>query len=436
MSYFDVSMSYDIFDAVDPLNRYVESPEEVRAKFDFITYFKGALVLRMFLDAFTEATWTKGVGYYLREMSYRSASPEELFIGLQQAYDEDYPDNNFSVRMLMNTWLNFGGFPVVTLSLIDGNLVLSQEGFRTSHEELFSIPINFATASSPEFQNTAADFWLTTNEMVVSPENASKTWTDDDWIILNIRDTGYYVTNYDDNIWRKISRALLNEHESIHFLNRGTLFADFHRFLTEHYEIRASNYLEMMQSLPLETHPHVWSRAGPGSNKFEERLRGTNTHEMYLTFLHNIMSPVYNNIPFNDRTATEVINRLSCFSGVQECLDDSLNILIEEMETGSTTFEFDFRCNGFLTANETIWMYFFESSLDISENRFEVFSGLICTQNTNLIEFFLKQALDLENSLTNDERQRIIVAAASQSQASFEVTIVFIENNHESINTR
>lgn len=428
-------MSFDVYDYVDPLNRYVESPQEVRSKFDFITYFKGALVLRMFQEAFSEPTWVKGVGYYLRELQLGSASPDDLFNGLQQALDEDFPENDLNVSSLMDTWLNFAGFPVVTVSRIDGNLVLSQEGFRTAHDYLFSIPISYTTASNPDFDNTFSDIWLTTAELEISPENVSTTWTDDDWVILNLKDTGYYVTNYDDNIWRQITAALLDDHEVIHFLNRGTLFADFHRFLIEDYEIRATNYLEMMQSLPLETHPHVWSRAGPGSMKFEQRLRGTVLDESYMTFLQNIMSPVYNNRPFDHRQATEVVNHLSCLSGVQECLDDSLNALVEVMETGTTTFEFNFRCNGFLTANETVWMHFFEEALDSERIEDEVLRVLLCTQDQELISFFLNQTLDMENNLTADERSGIITTAAGQSQASYNATLGFIEENYEAINS-
>lgn len=436
MAYFDASMSSDIFDNMDPLNRYAESPAEIRSKFTFISYFKGALVLRMFQEAFSEPTWVKGVGNYLREMQYRSASPDDLFNGLQQAYDEDYPENDLNVSSLMNTWLNFGGFPVVTVSRIDGNLILSQEGFRTTHEELFSIPINFATASNPDFDNTVADFWLETEEFEISPENAAKTWTDEDWIILNLKDTGYYVTNYDDNIWRQISAVLISNHELIHFLNRGTLFADFHRFLTENYEIRATNYLEMMQSLPLERHPHVWVRASAGSMKFEQRLRGTSLHSSYTDFLQNILNSVYNNRPFDDPAATEVVNRLSCISGVQECLDDALNVLVEVMETGSTSFQFEYRCNGFLTANETVWMHFFGNALESAGDRTEELWSLVCTQNPDLIRFFLDQTLDMENGLTTVERHSIIIASAGESQTSFEVTIHFIEENHEAINSQ
>lgn len=428
-------MSFDIFDAVDSLNRYVESPQEIRSKFDFITYFKGALVLRMFQEAFTESTWAKGVSYYLREMEYQSASPEDLFRGLQQAYQEDFPDNDIDVGALMNIWLNFPGYPVVTVSRNNGNMVLTQEGFRTSHEELFSIPINYATKSNPEFNNTIVDFWLTTRDLEILPENATKLWDDDDWIILNLRDTGYYLTNYEDDLWHLISGALLEDHEAIHFLNRGTLFADFHRFLTEDFEIRSRNFLEMMQYLPNETHPHVWIRAGPGCMKLEQRLRGTHLHQFYLSFLENIMTSVYNDIPFTDRAAIDTVNRLSCTTGVQACLDDSLNILVEVMEFGSTSYEFDFRCNGFLTANETIWRHFFELATDSTDERLEDLQSLVCTLNPELIRFYLDQTL-VENSLTLIERHAMLVSAAGQSRMSFDATIDFIEEKYEDINLK
>lgn len=168
------------------LNFYVEAPEDIRAKFDFITYFKGALVLRMFHEAFGEPTWRKGLANFVRTSAFDSATPEHLFAGLQIAYDEDYPEQNNSVDALMRPWLDFNGFPVVTINRTVDGLIVSQTGFRTSHNNVFSVPINYATASSPDFENTTAEFWLLNEELFIPRDTASKSWTDDDWIIFNL----------------------------------------------------------------------------------------------------------------------------------------------------------------------------------------------------------------------------------------------------------
>lgn len=436
IGFFDSVISLDVLDFFDPLNFYVEAPHEIQFKFDFLTYNKAAVLLRMFKEALTDATFTKGIRYYLADNQYQSVSPEDLHAALQKAHDEDFPGNNLDIGAMMHPWFELSGFPVVTVSRNVDGLHLTQERFRQRSNELFNIPISYATASHPNFENTTADLWLTTSSIDVPLAGASKPWTADDWVIFNLRDTGYYVTNYDDELWGLIIGALNNDHEAIHFLNRGTLFADFTRFMQEAYDVSATIFLEMMRSLPLENHPHVWLRAHAGLWKIEQRLRGSNLHQMHLNFMRTVMAQVYNTIEFTDFRATHIVNRWSCISGVQECLDDSFEVLLEVMETGSTDYEFDYRCNAFMSANETIWMHFFNDAMAQSWGNFDrllALWGLICTQNNDLIKIYLDAVIDTTNDLQQFERQSMLSAAASESFNSFDETIDFVANNYQAI---
>lgn len=121
-------------------------------------------------------------------MAFEFATPENRFAGLQIAYDEDYPEND-SVDALMRPWLNFNGFPVVTINRTVDGLLVSQTGFQTSHSNACSVLINFATASNRDFENTTAEFWLMTEELFIPRDTASKSWTDNDWIIFNLVST-------------------------------------------------------------------------------------------------------------------------------------------------------------------------------------------------------------------------------------------------------
>lgn len=437
IDYFDVAIAVDVYDILPPLNFYVEAPEDIRGKFDFITYFKGALVLRMFHEAFTEATWRKGLSYYVRNMAFEIVTPENLFAGLQIAYDEDYPERNESVDALMRPWLDFNGFPVITINRTADGLIVSQQGFRTEHNNIFSVPINYATASNPDFDNTAADFWLMGEEIFIPRNATTKSWTDDDWIIFNLRDTYYYITNYDDSLWDLITDAMMNDHESIHFLNRGTLFADLERFLTNNFDIRVTLYLELIESLPFEFHPHVWLRTNAGLLKVEQRLRGSELHSIYMSFLNDIMDNIYleARLDLEDLEATNVINRWSCVSGSVICLSDSLNILLEVMDTGFTSEVIDFRCNGFLTANETVWMHFFNAAIgrDPSNDRLDELTSLLCTQNEGQIRLLLDATLQTTYNLEVSEKNAIIMTACSQSEVSYNAAIQFIEDRHQTI---
>lgn len=425
-------MSLDVFDFVDPMNNYAETRDQIRARFNFITYQKAALVLRMFQEALTDATWTKGLSYYLLERRLQSATPDDVFAGLQQAFDEDFPVRSVDVGAMMDPWLNLRGYPVVTVRRTELGLMVTQEGFRTSHDELFNIPLNYATASVPNFNETIVDIWLTTREMLITLENASRPWTNDDWIIFNLRDTGYYVTNYDDALWNLIIDALLNDQQrdEIHFLNRGTLFADLHRFIDDDFDIRTSLYLDLIRSLEFEDHPHVWVRSNMGLEKFEQRLRGTRFHQLFRDFLSDILHIVYSETEVKDPSGRNVINRWSCKSGVDRCLTDALASIVEAMENDLSS-EFDLRCNGLMTANETVWMHFFNAAVEQTTDRLSFLRDLLCTQDARLAMFYLNQSIDRSNSLSHAERQYMLTLACSENEVSYNMTLDFIEENHQ-----
>ena len=437
ISNFDFVFDFDTNNWFDPLNQYVETRQDIEMKFGWIARYKGAIVLRMFKEALGDETFLKGVRYYLNDNQYQSVSPKDLFEGLQKAFDEDFPGINLNIESMMTPWLELHGYPIVTVSRSENGITLRQDTFRQSHDELFNIPINYATASHPNFDDAIADIWLTDKEMEIVSENAVKTWTNDDWVIFNLRDTGYFVTNYDDTLWNLIIDALMNDHEAIHSLNRGTLFADFTRFIEMDYDVSSTYFLGMMQSLALENHHHVWRRASGGLRLFELRLRNSDLHQLYLNFMRDFMTTAYSEVTFTDEWGRSIVDNWSCRSGVQNCLDDSLNVLIEIMENDSPLDFFTSHCNGFRAVNETVWMYFFNRALKQNDNWRRIFElmDLACTENTDLLQIYLNSALDMNNSLDRFDRETIINGACRENPTSYRAALSFIEENYEWINT-
>lgn len=87
-----------------PLNFYVQTPTDIRNKFNDISYRKGGSFLRMMQVALTVPTFAKGLNYYLNEMYFSSATPQDLHRALQVAYDEDFPGNGVNLDEVMTTW--------------------------------------------------------------------------------------------------------------------------------------------------------------------------------------------------------------------------------------------------------------------------------------------------------------------------------------------
>lgn len=71
MQTYSVEPAFSLdFGDTKTMNSYVESPNEVSSKFGVISYQKSGSVLRMFQEALTVQTFTKGLKYYLNAMYY------------------------------------------------------------------------------------------------------------------------------------------------------------------------------------------------------------------------------------------------------------------------------------------------------------------------------------------------------------------------------
>lgn len=433
----DSLMMHDINGALVSLNFYVETPDEIEFKtYDVtVTHDKAVYIIRMMMFALTQETFEKGVRYYLQERAYNSATPRDLHAGLQRAHHEDFPGINLDIEAVMYSWEMFAGYPIVTVRRDGQRLIFTQQGFRTSHDEIFSIPIAFATATNSNFDD-AADFWMTTRETEILQSNASKSWSDGDWIVLNLRNYGYYITNYDDNLWSLIIDQLTSDIESIHFENRGLLFADFHKLIDQGHDVSSTIFLRLAMSLQLENEVNVWDRAHPGLLRISNRLRGTVLLEDHLSYLRHVMTPIYDRLLNDENFDSEILGHVSfwsCRSGVSRCLVNALNEVVTSMENNSVTSEM---CLGFMTANETVWMHFWDVALRSSETaRQQLLNDLPCTSNNELLNIYLNASLDTSNGLTQEDRVIIINRVFSANFIGYDLIYEFIRDNQDFIHS-
>lgn len=119
----------------------------------------------------------------------------------------------------------------MTVSKNGDELTFTQNRFFYSDltsESLWWIPITYTTQSNPNFTSDVADFWIE-GERTVTILNGTgeKPWTDDDWVIANLQQTGYYRVNYDQENWDSLIEQLNgDDFEVIDVVNRAQLVDD------------------------------------------------------------------------------------------------------------------------------------------------------------------------------------------------------------------
>lgn len=137
----------------------------------------------------------------------------------------------------MDTWTLQTGYPVVnvTIDYQNQNIEFKQKRFgyespkkrRNDEKEnpLWWIPITYTTAKKLAFNDTKPTSWMRkTQSAIVSDPDLSP----EDWILVNIKQTGYYRVNYDRHNWKLLTAYMqdANSFAKIAPANRAQLIDD------------------------------------------------------------------------------------------------------------------------------------------------------------------------------------------------------------------
>ena len=101
----------------------VRSPADCVGMFDVLTYQKGGALLRMLEQYLGAERFREGVSHYLQLHSYSNTETNDLWDAIEATSGEP-------VRRIMDSWIWQPGYPLVTATLVDGDLELRQDRFR------------------------------------------------------------------------------------------------------------------------------------------------------------------------------------------------------------------------------------------------------------------------------------------------------------------
>ena len=411
-----------------PLNFYVQTPDNIVQKFNAISYQKGGSVLMMFMEALSSKTFLKGLNYYLTDMYFKSATPDDLHRNLQRAYDEAIPFNGINIGAMMSTWEVQSGYPLVHVEKVGGQFFLTQSRVEGG-DEIYSIPIAYTVKSEADFEKKTVKMWMTTKTTSFT--------SGEDWTILNIQSRGYYKVSYGSSIYEAFAVTLSDVDDrirsSIPAAHRLELFRSLRPALSEE-KVTAISALEMMKSLHFEKVPPIVNEIVNIDNFFSNKIFGTDlladyqNHTRSLTRLHLDRlgySPKVDDTP-DDIALRSAITSLNCKHLDPDCLFYERNRLADAIESGTGSYNL---CNGIKTAYSSLFTMMLNRMLGLVtvNERATYVSNLGCSMDKNLLKGLLETTLDSTNVLSSIERRDIILNTFGKSVVGFETAVQFIE---------
>ena len=177
----EAAMAVDGLHATRPVEFPVGRPEEAEGMFDVLTYQKGGSVLRMLEQFIGPDVFREGIHDYLVAHSYGNTETRDLWDALERS-------SGRPVARIMDTWINQGGYPLVTVEA-DGSL--AQQPFCYSGApggaigSRWQLPVLHRALDSGADWNDAVLMTAATQEMGGSGD-----------LVVNAGGSGYYRVAY------------------------------------------------------------------------------------------------------------------------------------------------------------------------------------------------------------------------------------------------
>lgn len=239
---------------------------------------------------------------------------------------------NFQASDFFESWTNQSGFPLITASLEDKTLKLTQKRFMRSNgiendkTEIYKVPISIALEESDFNTPHLHKFYFTT-----TTEEFPLNITPSSYYMLNVQQTGFYRVHYSDDNWKKIGDALASENfDKIHVLNRAQVVDDlFH--LARVGIVEYSQAINIIRFLKNETHYIPWLAAiNQGLSYLSQRVQEKDI-EVFNWFVNDLMDNIYKHLTFEPReadTRTDIYNRVNILTWLckyehEECIEKS-----------------------------------------------------------------------------------------------------------------
>ncbi|XP_044763232.1 aminopeptidase N-like isoform X2 [Coccinella septempunctata] len=204
------ALENDAYLSSEAVSKQIKNNKQIRQIFGAGSYSKGACLVRMLNNFLTEPTFLKGVKYYLDRYKFKNADHKDLLKCFDDAAAENVnPFVNFTnVGDIMENWISKPGFPVLTITtnMETKAITIRQKRFSlegSSDDTLWWVPISIATDLDPDFRDSSPKAWLQ-GESITLPVNFAN------WYIVNVNQTGYYMVNYDEQIWRALIKDIMN----------------------------------------------------------------------------------------------------------------------------------------------------------------------------------------------------------------------------------
>ncbi len=268
------ALQRDATDGVQSVHVEVNHPDEINSLFDpAIVYAKGSRLMHMLRRWLGDEHFSKGLGNYFDKFKYKNTVGKDLWQELSAVSGRD-------VASFMNCWLEQPGYPVVSLTVEDDSLVISQKQFFIGKHEnknrLWQIPLNSNWKGIPD---------TLTSETISIPNYSQLKKENDGALLLNTINTAHYIVKYEGELLEDV----LANFDTLDNISKLQVLQDI-TFLAEGGEI---DYAKLTGLLPLLTNEDSYLVSATINKIINSLKRFVDEDSEVETAFKNIVRQIY-----------------------------------------------------------------------------------------------------------------------------------------------
>uniref|UniRef100_A0A182P448 Aminopeptidase n=1 Tax=Anopheles epiroticus TaxID=199890 RepID=A0A182P448_9DIPT len=413
--------------------------------FDSVAYLKGGSVLQMFRLLLPDSGWRQMLRTYIERNEYGAVTPDDFVEAMTEAFDGvvSLPEN-VDVARFVGSWVDQAGYPVLEVRRsYRGEILFSQDRFyrnKIVNNDLseWIIPYTILEQGDPldapfEWQ------WLTSRAVRVP-----STTPNDEWVLVNVNQAGFYRVNYDPSNWYMLIRTLTEDTAAIPMRSRGQLVDDaFHLARSNRLDLEIA--LELFTYLRHEREYPPWEAGSRALEYFYTRMRGRSDYLLYQLFVDTLIGDVFLTLNVTsvapdesllDKYLKQTVSSWACRMAIESCLTATREALEQEVfesEPVHPDVQAVVYCYGLRTAPTIAFQYLFGKLLG-SDNRGEralLITALGCANDTEQLNSYLITAIggDLQVNFNNEERLSIL-SSVLVSREGVNALIDFLTENY------
>ncbi|XP_021963123.1 aminopeptidase N isoform X2 [Folsomia candida] len=449
--------SLDALDSSHPIYIPVGHPEEISEIFDGISYAKGASIIRMMNHFLTEDTFRTGLASYLKKWKFNNTVQDDLWESLTEAaHHQTSLDPAITVKEIMDTWTLQKGFPVVHVERnYDANeptATFTQTKFQLIKNETLTqgeystykwwIPISYASINfNANFNRTKPSFWIKASDKAVTkPIDTNK----QDWIIVNVQETGFYRVNYDLKNWGLLINQLRSNASVIHPINRGQLMDDalnLARASLLPYDLA----FNVTQYLKNEEEYLPWESFFNAFHFISTMMSKSSSYGTFKKYMRDLVHKEYTRLGYEQNESDSLLQRLhrtnvvswACKVDHKGCLESTTTLFSEWMNSSSPNTENPIPtnlkkvtyCTAIKMGGEKEWNFLWQRYLDgnVGSEKSTILTSLSCSRETWILNRYLTWSITENSGIRKQDTSIVLRSMAATSVGNY-LTFNFVRD--------